>query len=1536
MRTRRTDLEQALARWIGAGSRDAAEPAAALLDTAEAVLAEEGQADVASAVWHAYLEETRRSAYLLALPDRAARDRWAATTFRAIRASGYSLRTLFEQRAAAHPDRTLFEDRRDVDSPCWSYEAVARYARAIAGVFLAESPEPRVLIFSENSIDSAVADLACLTQGILVAPLNVHTDDRTLSWILDRLEIDTVVTDTDSRHARIAAATARPGRDITVFRTSGPAAATQVASLVGTPLREACARLDLDEAAARLDAREPDVLAPATVMFTSGSTGDSRGVVFSQYMLLSKRFARAAALPAVGEGEVLVSYLPLFHTFGRYLEMLGMVFWGGTYVFAGSPAAEALQSELERVGPTGLISVPVRWTQIREQCLEAMARAGDETAAGAAARDVLGGRLRWGLSAAGYLDPRVFRFFQRHGVELCSGFGMTEATGGITMTPPGAYVDGTVGIPLPGIDTRLTDEGELLISGVYVAPYLDPDGDPGSFPSLDPDVERWVRTGDLFRIRPDGHYEIVDRIKDIYKNSRGQTVAPQRVERLFADVPGIRRVFLAGDHRDHNVLLIVPDPDDPFLARRDGDEAREYFARIVASANAGLAPYERVVSFAVLDRDFEVDRGELTPKGSYRRKAIESGFAPVIEGLYAAKHLDLEVPPLVARIPRWFYRDLGVLEGDIVARPGALQNRRTGGAIRLAPGGDGRVRVGDLEYEVEGPVIDLGVFARQPRLWLGNASLVGFAPCKPGWQVPLRGVSDQVRLPRGIGRERVRARPTDRSGPEDDRLRAVHERTVAALYGPPDAALTAVDWLGRELSAADARLGAAIRRRLEALAFRRQEPIRALAYRTLLLHVPVIDYDLVFPAFLESGLTFLDEAGIEAIATAARGERRLQALRQRMHSYRTNMSWPGPPTRRRQLRRVFRMLADYARNHPADLAPVQAEFAAWALFGDDPPLARDALRLYRELAAWHEARLRTEDGTGSGDREGKVVFEFGIGRPERERLDAVLSDPTFLRHSISHAFGDDGFSWDRVPTGGVWISPQLSHRRLPLYRLGLNLDDGRHFDLLLALGPGLRTTESRDTVLWLTALSDVPFGTPVLPRFGAWRRDLGAFSLAYVSDLTAWERIRELATRRDVVRGDPVPAALRPLFVRGMAAFFHAWEQSGGRIVPGAIAPANVAVPDADFHERTHILSLAGWRSYQGPLDLIRPMVRAFYRLVAAHYPHLREGLRHSWIFDAAIEALGEDAGSRFLEALDAALADAAGAGPAFDPAGLRSELHGYRRAFAAGRHVPLPVLCAIDRYRAWERMNPTATADAREESVTHMIRLYRLDRFPDAYRYHVYRSTYFARAGGEVDAAFERLVRRGLEDRGRSGHLRELSTLQGLIREPRDRDVFSRMVFPRSAPAQRLEVLALNGDQSKRVVVRSEVRDRRGTPYTVRDPLTPVEVGQLYRLVLEAGYRMEVAEDARQLVITDAEDRVVGGLSYRWEEGGVAAIDAIVVARALTSRGLGGGLVEDFAVRMAAEGARILRTNFCLAGLFTKHGFRVDQRWGGLIRPVA
>ena len=390
-------------------------------------------------------------------------------------------------------------------------------ARAFAAAFLsadAGGAPPRVALYVDNGVDGACCDLACLLHDILVTPLNIHFGAEELSWILERLGITIVVTDDEERLRRLLEVQRRSGRSLTVFalrpnrivdrgdaRLLGETVARLTPARVGE-LLAARPRRGLDEV--------------STVMFTSGSTGRPKGVLFTPFNLVSKRFARAAALPDVGDDEVLLCYLPLFHTFGRYLEMLGTIFWRGTYVFAGNPSAETLCAALRQVRPTGLISIPLRWTQLRDITLEAMEAAGTRTEREAALRGVVGDRLRWGLSAAGYLEPKVFQHFNHYGVRLCSGFGMTEATGGITMSPPGDYVSGSVGVPLPAIRVRLTAAGEMRIAGPYVARYLPDEGERlVAEPGIAEDGEEWVATGDLFREMERSHLTIVDRVKEL-------------------------------------------------------------------------------------------------------------------------------------------------------------------------------------------------------------------------------------------------------------------------------------------------------------------------------------------------------------------------------------------------------------------------------------------------------------------------------------------------------------------------------------------------------------------------------------------------------------------------------------------------------------------------------------------------------------------------------------------------------------------------------------------------------------------------------------------------------------------------------------------------------------------------------------------------------------------------------------------------------------------------------------------------------------
>ncbi|PMP94080.1 MAG: hypothetical protein C0168_10055 [Candidatus Aminicenantes bacterium] len=1486
--------------------------------------------EISPKILRRYLNETSYPAFLKNLTYPEENWKWAGTCFSFVQKLEYKLIDLFQDRVKRYPGKNLFLDLTENPLRGWTYEEVDQYLKLLAGSFyLATRPDPpRVAIFSDNHLDTACCDLACLFYDILVSPLNPNFNLENLEYIFSQLQFNLVITDSPQRVRLLENLKEKMGWKFEILTISRAENLETQSTLLGEMVR----RVDLNQAEAVLRQRRKRPLTEvATVMFTSGSTGKPKGVSFSEYHLVSKRFARAAALPQVGEDEVLLSFLPLCHTFGRYFELLGMIFWRGTYVFSGNPSVETLLNLFPIINPTGLVSVPVRWQQIYEKCLEEIGQ-NPEKDKEEIIRKVVGSRLRWGISAAGYLDPRVFHFFEHHGVNLVSGFGLTEATGGLTMTPPGRYVDDTQGWPLPGVELKLSPEGELLACGHYIARYLEEKGPGDQIPYPgQKGANYWLRTGDVFKVLSNGYYQIVDRIKDIYKNNKGQTIAPRKVEDKFKGVPGIKRVFLVGDGRPYNILLIVPEENGSEFREKLGQEKEaEYYKRIIEAVNLDLAPYERVVNFAILNRDFRPEQGEITAKGSLNRKNIVNNLSGLIEKLYQQSYVEFSGPGFKLSVPYWIFRDLGLVENEFEFRNGYLINRSQSLSLEIKPlQKKGWFQVGDLVYEMKGDIIDLGLFARQPYLWCGNQKLAEFLPVKEGWDASLLNVSQRVRLPSELQKKEIQSRNYGKNI-GDLTLLKMHEWLVNLYKGEGAKAQEARQELEKLFSVSEnPRHSILLRLRLEALAGHPDETLRCWAYRLLILDKPTPNFRPQLEIFVESGKTFLNEESIEEIASSAFGSGRFEALRRRLAYYRKNLTWPAETTTIDQFRRIFKLLTNFALVHPSFIHSVAAELASWASYEPEPTLAVEAEKSLRNLFLVSRLKIKLKLPEGFSEKLRKAInFSGEFREQEKSRVRKILSDPTFLLESIKNIYGDQELKPESLAASTIRVSKVPSIYPGLHLRVCVNLDQREHFDFRIEVENRRSGRAFWQRLCWYLILSEHYEYPRLLPPLASWRADLGVVSYKYYSRLTVEERVRDFASRNQ----GPEPSAIiqewRITYIKAMSVIYQAVAASDYRLVPGEALPENIAVET----NKAILTCVGNLKAYESNAKLVGLMVENFYLKISEAYPWTKKILDLSWVFDAAFEAWEESEAFQFLEALreELELEDL----EFKDFGSLKLQLESYLSEVKKNPFLPVSVLTAIRNYKEWEIARPRVAPAEREQKVLQLIEEYQLDKKPDWIRFYFYRHTYFASFTAEVILAFERLLSRMKEKPGKHPHqFLELSEIQSYLADDFDRQVFSRMVFPYVRQPKPLS-LSRTGDPGKeKLVITSVIKDKIGQEYIFRQSYDPAEIGKLYSLFLKENYPSVIAQENQHLVLMSDEGVLIGGLSYRHISNQVVFMEGIVISENYKNRGLGRGMLGDFLSRMRSSGVKMIMTHYLIPFFFLKEEFEVDRRWGALVR---
>jgi long-chain acyl-CoA synthetase len=1086
---------------------------------------------------------------------------------------------------------------------------------------------------------------------------------------------------------------------------------------------------------------------------------------------------------------------------------------------------------------------------------------------------------------------------------------------------------------LPGVRTRLKAFSELELSGHYIGRYLE-DAGPGDvipYP-VSEEEDAWLATGDVFTVTEDGYYQIIDRVKDIYKNNRGQTVAPQVIEKKFYNVPGIKNTFLVGDNRPYNVLLIAPDREDPLFSDLSGDNLNEYLHQIVMAANADAAPYERVINFTLISRDFSHEAGELTPKGSFNRKTIEKNFLEVIETLYISNVVVIRTEEITIRIPRWFFRDLGILENDILFEDGRLFNRRKNRYLHIRKEASGSIEIGDLKYRITQDEFDLGIFARQPQLWIGNPELVAFCPVKEGWDLSPGKISESVYFVPGR-KYRAEDFPAIKSLRNED-LQKIHNLVCSSLFLPFEESFRATTELGGLFNKVEPRLALVIRIRMEALAYHAEEEIRTLAYRTILLKAPDPQQIRNLPVFIESGLSFLNEKSIREIAAGNFGKHRLDALMQRLYWYRTNMVWPANEKNRLQFGSVLKMLFNFAVMHLEYYVPIRAELSRWILLRKDPFLSQKAEGYFDRLA--EEFEKAVNDRTAVYPPEvwkKKVLFEYGLQDVEKERILNIFQSTNYLAESIILAFSQPDFDLEDVPGNGIWVLRLQAYKEFRHYRLSINTRSGKHYDLHMVMSEDPAYRPKPDTFYWLASLAGFPNGAPVGPFLGSSRPGLGILSTEYIGGLTAWDKIREFAEIHKSA-GFVRTNSWKKVFTKAFTVIFRAWHHSGYQIVPGIISPNNVAVPEMDFRQNAILVSLTGWTAYRNTISLVGPILQDFYCKTAALYPWCSKQLDVSWIFDACIEALGKEEATEFLEILRKDLL----VKPVsyFDGGNLADDLQKYTDTSLKRYYLPLALFSAIDQYGDWYKMNPLTTSAAKEQTLFELLELYQLQVYHDLVRYCFYRHSYFLDFTEEVRQAFDKLIEKMMADQNVLPiQLVELSALQSVIRSTEDRNVFSRMVFPRLLSEQKVDFMKVGERLKEHLVVKFDLTDKTGTHYIQRDPVEPREIGQLYQMFFRENYPKEISYADHHYVVTDEYDRIIGGMTWRNLENHNVLLDGIVVTSVLQGRGIASGMIENFFTSMAAQGVQVVKAHFLLGNYYLKHYFEVDKKWGALIKTL-
>lgn len=589
-----------------------------------------------------------------------------------------TLRDLFEHVVSSQKGRKqLLRAKRKGRWLSLSTEEFADRVRNLAGGLMARGVRPgdTVALYSENRPEWHILDFACHLSGAVLVPLYPNLIADQIAYIVEDSGARWLFVSTAAMLETASEAVTQVGHGVELVLFDEDAAGG--GALAASVLEEEGRAWRRERRKEEDPFHRPGKDDLASLIYTSGTTGDPKGVMLTHYNFMFDQLSALSGFD-IGPKDVVMSFLPLSHVFERTVDY-ALFSRGAQICYVES--IERVPTRLLEVRPTVMVSVPrlfersyikiisklrqeegfkrklIDWALGTARRYKELEWAGRRPSAALRAQyalakkrvfskilERLGGRLRFAVSGGAPLSREVAEFFDMIGLTICQGYGLTESSPVISVNNLAENRIGSVGKPIPGVEVRIAEDGEILTRGPHVMKgyFNQPEATAEAI-----DEEGWLHTGDVGYLDADGFLFITDRKKDIIVTSGGKNIAPQPIEGRLQATPYIAQAVVVGDNLPYLTALIVPnfenlaahfadrgetglDPEE--MAARE--ETRQLIDEAIRAINAELAQHEKIRRFTILPREFSMAEGEITPTLKVRRRVVSERYKDLIDAMY--------------------------------------------------------------------------------------------------------------------------------------------------------------------------------------------------------------------------------------------------------------------------------------------------------------------------------------------------------------------------------------------------------------------------------------------------------------------------------------------------------------------------------------------------------------------------------------------------------------------------------------------------------------------------------------------------------------------------------------------------------------------------------------------------------------------------------------------------------------------------------------------------------------------------------------